>query len=123
AGASAFTLDPDWEALMIGSEDMDTTRRIMRALANRFANPWAARNALTTLRREGFRSVVATPVVSVQTLPAAYDLFFSSAIEYATSCGAVTPEEAAAWLKSLLQADKRGEFFCGVVSVATLATA
>src|SRR5579872_219441 len=49
-GGSAFLLDPDWEALLIGSADMDVTRRITRALADRFANPWAGRNAVATLR-------------------------------------------------------------------------
>jgi ubiquinone/menaquinone biosynthesis C-methylase UbiE len=122
-GGSAFLLDPDWEALLIGGAGIDVTRRITRALANRFANPWAGRNAVPTLRRAGFHSAIATPVVSVQTLPAAHDLFLSSALDYAISSGAVTSEEASAWLRSLLEADRRREFFCGVVSVAALATA
>lgn len=123
ASGTAFILDPDWEAMLIGGADMELTRRIVRALANRFANPWAGRNGLGTFRRAGFASVVSTPVVSVQRLPAAYDLFLSAAIEYATADHVIAPEEAAAWLHSLLEADQRGEFFCGVVSIATLATA
>lgn len=122
-GGTAFLLDPDWETLMIGGTDAELVHRVMRAFATRFANPWAGRNARALLRRAGFQTVVATPIVSSPMLAAAYDLFLHSAIDTAIAAGVVDAEHAARWLHALLDSEKRGEFFCGVVSVAALATA
>lgn len=117
----AFVLDPDWETLMIGGADMMLTRRITRALADGFTSPWAGRNALRILRRGGFRCVITTPLVSALTLASAFDRFISSGIDSAIREGTVSNDEAAAWLHELMQAEQRGEFFCAVMSVASVA--
>jgi len=117
----AFVLDPDWETLMIAGADITITRRMTRALADRLAYPLAGRNALALLRRAGFRCVITAPLVAAPTLAAAHDLFLTSAIDSAIAAGTVTTEEAATWLRALAEAEQRGEFFCAIMSVATLA--
>jgi trans-aconitate methyltransferase len=46
-----------------------------------------------------------------------------SALDIAVSTGALSGDEAATWLRSLLEAERRGEFFCAMTNVAVLATA
>ena len=122
-GGRAFVIDPDWETLIVGGVDAELTRRIARALSESVAYPWAGRNARSLLRRAGFRSAVATPVASSPSLGAAFDLFLSSALDAAIALQAVSGAEAARWLEEVCGAEQRGEFFCAVLSVATLATA
>src|SRR5579872_1643309 len=73
-GGTAFVQDPDWETLMISSGDVEITRRILHALTEQFENPWAGRNARMLLRRAGFGTVIATPVVSTPTLGAIFEI-------------------------------------------------
>ena len=122
-GARAFVIDPDWDSLIVGGTEPELTRRITRALSERLTNPWAGRNARHLLRRAGFRSVVSSPISASPALAPAYDLFLSSAIDAAIEAKLVSTEEAARWLEALTDAERRGEFFCAVMSVATLATA
>lgn len=122
-GGKAFVLDPDWETVLIAGADRDVTRRIVHALAERLANPSAGGDTPRVLREAGFCSVIATPVLSAPNLPRAYDLFLGAALDYAISSNAVTANDAAAWLRALLEAEQRGEFLCAVTGVVTLATA
>lgn len=118
---SALVIDPDWETVMISGDMPETTRRIIHAFTDRFLNPWAARNALAVFRKAGFRSTVARPIVSTPSLSQARWLFLDWAIQTALDERVASRDEAERWLASLAQADERGEFFCGVVGVATLA--
>jgi ubiquinone/menaquinone biosynthesis C-methylase UbiE len=122
-GGMAFVLDPDWETVLMSGADRALTRRIVRAMMERIANPSAGSSTPAMLRTAGFRVVTATPVLSTPSLARAYDLFLGAAIDYAISAGAVDPADAAAWLRALLEAEQRGEFLCAVTAVATLATA
>jgi SAM-dependent methyltransferase len=118
---TALTLDQDWEALSIAGADREITRRIVRAFADRIGNAWAAREARGVLRRAGFSSVEIGPLIATPALPAAFDLFLQSAMDVARSAGAVDDEAARRWLHALLEADRRGEFYCAVVVVVALA--
>lgn len=120
---SALVIDPDWETVMISGDMRATTRRIIDAFTDRFANPWAARNALAVLRKAGFRSTVARPIVSTLPLSDARWLFLDWAMQSALEAEAVSRDEAAQWLASLADAEESQQFFCGVVGVATLAIA
>ena len=123
SGGKAFVLDPDWETVLIAGADRGITRRIVHALAERLANASAGGNTPGLLRAAGFSAVVATPVLSTPVLARSYDLFVGAAIDYALSSNAVNADEIALWLRSLLEAEQRGEFLCAVTAVATLATA
>lgn len=122
-GGKAFVLDPDWETVLIAGADRNITRRIVRALAERVANPSAGGNTPSLLRAAGFRTVTATPVLSTPGLARAYDLFLGASLDYAIASNAVNADEATTWLRGLLEAEQRGEFLCAVTAVATLATA
>ena len=119
----AFVLDPEWETVLIAGADRHVTRRIVRALAERLANPSAGGSTPSLLREARFRTVTATPVLSTPALARAYDLFLGAALDYAISSDAVNADEATTWLRGLLEAEQRGEFLCAVTAVATLATA
>lgn len=118
---SALVIDPDWETVMISGDMPETTRRVIDAFTDRFMNPWAARNALAVFRKAGFRSAVARPIVSTPSLAQARWLFLDWAIQTAIAERVASRDEAERWLTSLAQSDERGEFFCGVTGVATLA--
>jgi len=122
-GGRAFVLDPDWETVLIAGAERSLTRRIVHALMQRLANPSAGGSTPALLRDAGFRSVTATPVLSAPALARAYDLFLGAAIDYAIAAKTLTAQDAAAWLRALLEAEQRGEFLCAVTAVATLATA
>ena len=122
-GGRTFVQDPDWETLLIGGVERERVRQIAASLCAHLANPSAGSSTPGLLRAAGFASVVAVPMLSAPTLARAYDLFLGSAIDYAVSDGTLGAQEAAAWLRELLDAERRGEFLCAVTSVVTLATA
>ncbi|MBV8285097.1 MAG: methyltransferase domain-containing protein [Candidatus Eremiobacteraeota bacterium] len=123
AGGKVFLIDPDWETLVVAGADARITRQITSALVEGVANPFAGRNALGLLRRAGFRTVVASAIASAPPLATAYELFLGSAVDLALNARHISREEAATWLANLTEAEQHGEFFCAVLSVATLATA
>ena len=123
AGGKVFLIDPDWETLVVAGADARITRQITSALVEGVANPFAGRNALGLLRRAGFRTVVASAIASAPPLATAYELFLGSAVDLALNARHISREEAATWLANLTDAERHGEFFCAVLSVATLATA
>jgi len=118
---TALTLDQDWEALSVAGADRGITRSIVRAFADRMGNAWAAREARGVLRQAGFKTVDIAPLIATPALPVAFDLFLQSAMNVALAAGVVDAEAARQWLQSLLEADRRGEFYCAVVVVIALA--
>jgi SAM-dependent methyltransferase len=122
-GGSALVIDPDWETVMISGDMPLVVRRIVRAFTAHLTNPHAGRNALAVLRRAGFEAGTSRPIVSTPTLRQARWLFLDAAIRYAIDQTAVSWPQAEQWLTSLAEAERRGEFFCAVIGVATLAIA
>ena len=120
AGGTALLLDQDWGSLMISGAETATTKRIVQTFSEHFARPWAGREAPGLLRRAGFPSVDFTAMVSTPALPVAFVNILSPAVDAAALAGTIDAEAGEHWLHSLLEADLRGEFFCGVVVVIAL---
>jgi SAM-dependent methyltransferase len=120
-GGSAFLLDQDWETLAIAGADGDVTRRIVRSLADRFANARAGRNLRGLLHGAGFRHVDVAPTVAAPPFGIARDVIIAPALEAAVREGSVAAEEAERWRLALVEADRTGAFFCAVTVVAALA--
>ncbi len=120
-GGSAFLLDQDWETLAIAGADRAATRRIVQALADRFANGWAGRNARALLRRAGFTTIEIAPMLASPAFALAYELIIEPALEGAVRESVIDADEGKRWLLSLVAAEQAGEFFCSVTVIAALA--
>lgn len=117
---TALLLDQDWGSLMISGAEMGTTQRIIRTFGEHFARPWAGREAPGLLRRAGFENVDFSAMVSTPVLPVAFISILNPAIGVAVRAGAIDAAAGEHWLRSLVEADQRGEFFCAVVVVIAL---
>jgi ubiquinone/menaquinone biosynthesis C-methylase UbiE len=122
-GGTALLLDQDWGSLIISGADRPTTERIVRALIDHHTNAWAGREAPGLLRRAGFSGVSVAPLVAAPILPVAFKTILNPAIDAALHAGSIDAETAATWLRTLLEADARGEFFCAVVVTIALGIA
>ncbi len=111
-GGRVLLLDQDWETLVVAGAGRAATRRILNAFADRLANGWAGRNQYATLKRAGFGEVAVTPFFVTLPFGAAYALLLDEAVEFAKESGAVGGEEADEWVRELLAAQGRGEFYC-----------
>jgi ubiquinone/menaquinone biosynthesis C-methylase UbiE len=120
AGGTALLLDQDWGSLMISGAPTATTKRIVRTFVEHFARPWAGREAPGLLRRAGFPNVEFTAMVSTPVFPVAFVNVLKPAVEVAVRAGTIDADAGEHWLRSLLEADQRGEFFCAVVVVIAL---
>lgn len=119
-GGTALLLDQDWGSLMVSGGDRAITEAIVGSLVDRLANPWAGRCARGLLRRVGFSDVGFLPVVAVPVLAVAFENILKPAMNLALETGKVDAGAAQSWLRSLLQAEQQGEFFCAVVVVVAL---
>lgn len=117
---TVLLLDQDWGSLMISGAEPSTTKRIVRTFGEHFARPWAGREAPGLLRRAGFPNVDFTAMVSTPVLPVAFVSILNPAVAVAARAGAIDTDAGEHWLRTLLEADQRGEFFCAVVVVIAL---
>jgi len=113
-------LDQDWGSLMISGARQDVTQAIVASFAATLANPFAGRAARGLLAGAGFRDVGFLPVVSVPPLPIAFESILKPAMDAAARAGDVDAKTAGEWLAALLDADRRGAFFCAVVVIVAL---
>lgn len=120
AGGSALLLDQDWGSLMISGAQPSMTKRIVHTFTEHFAQPWAGREAPGLLRRAGFPNVDFTATVSTPVLPVAFVNILNPAVDVAVRTGTIDADAGEHWLRSLLEADQRGEFLCAVVVVIAL---
>jgi hypothetical protein len=107
---------------MISGAETASTKRIVRTFGQHFARPWAGREAPGLLRRAGFANVDFTATVASPVLPVAFVNILSPAVDVAVQTGTIDADAGEHWLRSLLEADQRGEFFCAVVVVIALGT-
>jgi ubiquinone/menaquinone biosynthesis C-methylase UbiE len=119
-GGSALLLDQDWDTLMISGSERSLTARIVRALADHVVNPWAGREAAGLLCRAGFADVEVLPSIGTPTFSLATHSILRPAMQAAVQANVVDARTADQWLESLLEADLRCEFFCGVVVIVAL---
>lgn len=120
-GGSLFIIDQDWDTLAVGGGDAEITSRVVRTFVGSLTNGAAGRNHQAMLTRAGFGQVHA--IEGVTTLPFEHACRFvlRPAVERATARAVITAAEAEAWLATLADADRRGEFSYGVSAFAVFA--
>lgn len=118
---SLFVLDQDWETIAVAGGDREITRRVVRAFVDGLAHGWAGRSHAGLLKSAGFADVAVSAGVNMLPLAAAYAFVLQPAVTAAKRQGVVSEEEADQWLVSLLEANRRGDFFYSVCVFATLA--
>lgn len=120
-GGTAMLIDQDWETIVIAGVPKEPTRTIVRAFADSLANGWAGRNNGLVLRRAGFVDVQVVGGVTTFDLAPAYAFVLNPALAYARRAGLLDEAHEQAWLRSLLEAQRSGEFYYSVNVYVTLA--
>ncbi|GAA1016056.1 hypothetical protein ACFQWA_18845 [Streptomyces thermogriseus] len=96
-GGRILLVGPDWDTLVVDSDDPALTRTLVHARADPITNPRAARRCRTLLLNGRFRDVTVEVHTSVYTGPEMMPLLAGLA-EAACSTGAVTREQADGWI-------------------------
>jgi SAM-dependent methyltransferase len=110
-GGRIVLLGQDWDALVIDADDAPLTRRIVQARGDALPSPHAARGYRALLLDAGFREVTAEAHVLILTDSAAWP---SRLAEQARATGAISPDEAAAWLGEQHERARAGRLFVAV---------
>ncbi len=115
--------EPDFDALMIDSDDLATSTAVRRRLIARLQNPDIGRRLHRLVLGAGLRIVdvsgEARPVPTLQ--HAAEQFHLLDHLNAAVASGEVTPAAAAAWRAGLEAADTRGQLFVSPVAFRVLA--
>ena len=120
-GGSALLLDQDWDTLVVAGAKREHSRRIARAYASRLAHANAGSDHRSYLRAAGFERIVTTALVATPNLTTAFAQFLNAAVDYALEDGAITADDAHAWLLALMQAEATETFVCALTVFVTLA--
>lgn len=96
-GGRILLVGPDWDTLVVDSDDPALTRTLVHARADLITNPRAARRCRNLLLNGRFRDVTVEVHTSVFTGPEMMPLLAGLA-EAACSTGAVTREQADGWI-------------------------
>jgi ubiquinone/menaquinone biosynthesis C-methylase UbiE len=110
--------EPDFGAFVIDHPDRDVTRRFMTFYAENAArNGYLGRHLYAMFVAQGLVDITATMIhVLLTDLPAAQDFMWMSAtLERAQQAGAISSDEASAWIAELETADRAGRFFAAAV--------
>ncbi|WP_378731940.1 methyltransferase domain-containing protein [Nocardia brasiliensis] len=96
-GGRIVLLDLDWDAVVIDSDDLATTRAIVHARADAITNPQAARGCRNMLLASGFRDVTLEGRLSICTDGHMLSLL-TRLTEVAVATGELDRERTEAWL-------------------------
>jgi ubiquinone/menaquinone biosynthesis C-methylase UbiE len=109
-------VDPDWETLVIDSEDKELTRKIVNLHCDAMKNPWSGRKLYSMFKRAGLRDVAATQIVPCFTDYKVADILFEleSSAELASGTGLVSVKTAEEWTRDLRKRSEKGVFFASV---------
>jgi SAM-dependent methyltransferase len=124
-GGRALILDTDWDSIVWHAAGSGRMRRLLAAWAGRFADPYLPRSLASQLRAAGFQ--VDRPQVLVLLNPEYDPDTYSVAsgeimADFAVSRGALTREDADAWLADLRQLGREGRYFFSLNRYLFLAT-
>lgn len=95
--------EPDWDSLVVAEQDVTTSRRFCRFVADRIRNPTIGRDLprLSTAAGFGIRSVAAIPVVLDDFAAADRILGLRRNSARAVEAGALAARDARGWLERL----------------------
>ncbi len=112
-GGRVMINGPDIDAWVFDSSDREVTRKILHYVCDHEVNGWIGRQLPALCKEAGLCEVKVVPAVSVITeFEMIYDICLGYFVSRAEESGAVSAEEAAAWLDDLRRRDRKGQFFC-----------
>ncbi|WP_091628059.1 methyltransferase domain-containing protein [Amycolatopsis saalfeldensis] len=110
AGGRIVLVGQDWDTIVIDSDDAALTRRIVHARADTVPNPRAARRYRTLLLDAGFTDVTVDVHTAVFTDATMLPMVTGLA-EASSTAGAVTREQADAWIAEQTERARAGRLF------------
>jgi SAM-dependent methyltransferase len=117
-GRVVFSMEPDWDTLVVDAPDRELTRRIVSQRSDSFANGWSGRRLFGLAIGAGLVGVgvrAHTHLITSfdwhgQSLPMPWE----SQLETMCTRGLINAEEMQAWLGEIRAADAAGRFFAAV---------
>jgi ubiquinone/menaquinone biosynthesis C-methylase UbiE len=107
---------PDIDTWAIDSSDREVTRRILHHACDFETNGWVGRQMFGWCKKLGLIDVDPAPVgVVLNEFTPLYEVSMRVFVARAKAAGAISSEEAAAWVADLTERDRRGEFFCSYI--------
>lgn len=110
-GAMIVVVDSDHGMTALNGGDRDLTRRILSVWSEAITNGWIGRQLPGLFARHGLRDISVVPTASAHTALEPHRGALRRSADVATRRGAITPDEAAAFMDELDALDRRGEFF------------
>ena len=112
-GGRAVIIETDWRGTVVGSSDDALTRRVLAGWDAAVPSPNLPVRLIPLLRAEGFGAirVEALPILDTSRAGTISEDMFGQLAEHAVEQGAVTADEAAAWLEDLARRDAEGAYF------------
>jgi ubiquinone/menaquinone biosynthesis C-methylase UbiE len=113
-GGRVVVSDADYDTFLVDLPDQETTRRVLDCFRDHLPHPRIGRRLVGLLRDAGLAEIEVTSYTACVT---AFDnavLGLREKADSARAAGAVTADEAEAWLQALETADRAGRFFCAV---------
>ena len=124
SGGRIAIFEPDFDALMVDSDDLAVATAVRRHITAALRNPDIGRRLRRLVVEAGLELVhssgVARPVSGLQQADHGFHLF--AALEAAVAAGDVGSDAAARWRAWLEQADSRGQLFMSPVGFQAIAT-
>ncbi|HUT50930.1 MAG TPA: methyltransferase domain-containing protein [Alphaproteobacteria bacterium] len=123
-GGRFVHLATNWDSVVFNGGDAELMGRVLGAWEAHCHHPNLPAGMSGRLRRAGFIAIEQTPLPMLITANHAHSFTFWAAqlmAGFAAGQGAVTPEEAQAWLADLTALDAKGEFFYSAMTVITRA--
>ena len=97
-GGRLALVDQDWETFLVDADDRDVTRRIANHFGDSIRNTWMGRQLRRRLLDAGFVDVDVLPDTQLYTDFGVWEPLLGQVLQAAVADGAVTDDEAEAWL-------------------------
>lgn len=112
-GGLVNVAEPDWDTLIVDSNDQAVTRQIVRYGCDAIRNGWIGRKLRSMFLDVGFEDVKVSGIVIILTNLALADRIFglTDIAHSAADAGVITGDQAMAWLDALRRSDRTGRVF------------
>jgi SAM-dependent methyltransferase len=122
SGARIVICDPDWETLVIDSANKTVTRKIVNYRCDVFRSGWIGRQLAGLFKSLGLVDVsVNADVFLINDLSLANRLWrLRDTAQRASEAGAISVEDASAWISQLEEAERNGLFLGAVTGFAAV---
>src|SRR5579872_162184 len=118
SGGRVVVFEPDWEMLVVDTNDATVTRAFRQAHTDMVACGDIGRRLYALFRDCGLGDVAIEPRTSILFDFASANLpcQFEVSVERAVTKGSITAERGAEWLRDLRERDRTGRFFVAITS-------